>query len=477
MVAVLLLCSLLPQQQPRAANLANQLPDIGTVGSSVLSPHEEQLLGREFMRNIRQSLSLLDDPIATSYLQNLADRLVSQLGGAHQEITVFIVKDPSINAFAGPGGYIGVHTGLILSARTESELASVLAHEIVHVTQRHLVRSFETSSRMNLATMGALLAAIILGADNPQASEAILSSAVAGSAQQQLTYSRAHEQEADRLAMELLVNAGFDPAAMEGFFNLLLDKQRITESTAPEFLRTHPLTLARVADARNRAQQYAQHSYPENPQFQLIQAHIAGLGDDKQSPFGGDQHNLTAAAQQYYRALTFIKSGDYARARSILRDLLKTDELRVLYHYSAAQLELADGQPLQAQTLLRRALVLFPGNPPLTELFAETQILLEQPQPAYEALQTLLRTSPGLYRLYPIYAKTASAVGKTAEAYRALAEYSQWQGNTYQAIDYLNEALKSSTLSQYERLALEARLAELKTEAKEKNLEVLHPPN
>jgi predicted Zn-dependent protease len=461
-----------------AGDLASQLPDIGTAGTSVLSPHEERLLGREFMRSIQQSLPLLDDPIATAYLQNLADRLVSQLSHSPQEITVFIVKDPSINAFAGPGGYIGVHTGLILSARTESELASVLAHEIVHVTQRHLVRSFESSSRMNLATMGALIAAIVLGANNPEASEAVLTSAVAGSAQQQLTYSRAHEQEADRIAMDLLANANFNPGGMEGFFNVLMEKQRITESSAPEFLRTHPLTLARIADARNRAQQYSSHSYPENPQFQLIQAHTAALTGAKQSPASRQQRlDLSTDTQQYFHALSLYNKGEFAQARTIMQRLLKSDNLRVLYHYSAAQIELGDQQLARAQDILRQALTLFPGNQPLTELFAETQLQLKQPQPAFDALQALLRESPTAFRLYPIYAKTASALGNKAEAYRALAEFHHWQGNIYQAIDYLNNALKIPNLPQYEQLVLEARLGQLKSEARENKREVLHPPN
>jgi predicted Zn-dependent protease len=133
-----------------ATNLAAQLPDIGDAGSTVLTPRQEKQLGQEFMRNVRQSLKLLNDPSSTAYLQNLADRLQTNTSSNNQDITVFIVDDASINAFAGPGGYIGIHTGLILAARTEGELASVLAHEIAHVTQRHLVRAFKAISKINL---------------------------------------------------------------------------------------------------------------------------------------------------------------------------------------------------------------------------------------------------------------------------------------------------------------------------------------
>lgn len=261
----------------QADSLSAQLPDIGKVGSRILSPHEEQQLGQEFMRSVRNSLNLLDDLPTTTYLQGLADRLASSLQEEHAPITVFLVNDPTINAFAGPGGYIGVHTGLLLSAQTEDELASVLAHEIAHVTQRHLVRAFQASQRLSLPTMGALIAAVVLGGTNPQVGEAVLATAVANSAQQQLTHSRSNEQEADNIGLDMLVNANFNPQAMVEFFETLQNKQRLTEFSAPEFLRTHPLTVGRIADTRNRAAQYAPKILINSEYFQLIQARTAAL--------------------------------------------------------------------------------------------------------------------------------------------------------------------------------------------------------
>ena len=159
------------------------LPDIGSTADATLSPDQEKRLGEAFMRNLRQSLEIVDDPVVNSYVQDIGNRLVSHVENYPLDFTFFVVNDPTINAFAGPGGYIGVNTGLILATDSESELASVLAHETAHVTQRHLQRSFETANKLNLPTAAAIIAAMILGAqtNNGQAAEALLAATMAGS--------------------------------------------------------------------------------------------------------------------------------------------------------------------------------------------------------------------------------------------------------------------------------------------------------
>lgn len=449
-------------------NLASQLPDIGTVGSSTLTPREEKLLGQEFMRNIRQSLKLLDDPLAVAYLQNLADRLQPKLGESGQDITVFLVDDPSINAFAGPGGYIGIHTGLLLAARAEGELASVMAHEIAHVSQRHLVRAFETSKKTSLATMGAIIAGIILGSSNPELSEAVIASSVAGSAQQQLTFSRTHEQEADRVGLELLANADFDPRMMVSFFEILQQRQRTLSNSAPEFLRTHPLTLSRIADTRNRAFQYPEHDPSDESFFQLMQARIANLSRETGSnPFNrsNQTREISQQASQYYEGLAAAKAGNYSQARILIAPLLQARTQRVLFYFSAANIELADNRPDEALKITNTALELFPGNTPLIELHARALLHQDKPQQAFEFLQSTLRQHPEQTFLYQTYAKAASKIGENAEAYRALGEQQFHLGNVHQAIEYLEQALKAGKLDKYEQISIEARLKDLKSEA------------
>jgi len=465
LLITLMIHGLLLPFSTQANSLSTQLPDIGKAGARVLSPAEEEQLGREFMRSARDNLKLLDDLPTITYLQGLADRLVSSIQGEHPPITVFLVDDPTINAFAGPGGYIGIHVGLLLSAHTEAELASVLAHEIAHVTQRHLVRAFEADQRMNLPTMGAMIAAIVLGASNPQVGQAVLATTVANSAQQQLTHSRSNEQEADNIGLDMLVNANYDPNAMVSFFEALQNKQRLTEFSAPEFLRTHPLTLGRIADARNRAAQYKIHKPGDNTQFQLIQARMAALTRAPASP----GHNPTA--QQYFQALQAAEQGNFTKARTILARLLQTNQHLMLFFYSAAQIELTDEHPQKAHDILEQALALSPGNLLLTELYTESLLNLQQAEPAMQLLKTTLRKHPEQFRLYQPYARAAMRLGEKAEAYRALAEFQYAQGNLHQAVDYLDQALKTPNLAAYDRLSLQARQDALKTE-----IELQKPP-
>lgn len=452
-----------------AKSLASQLPDIGEAGGTVLSSREEQQLGLEFMRNVRQSLNLIDDPITTAYLQNLADKLQPKSGDSGQNITVFIVNDPTINAFAGPGGYIGVHTGLILAAQKEGELASVLAHEIAHITQRHLARTFETSSKMSLSTMGAIIAALVLGSQNPQVSQAVIASSVAGNAQQQLTFSRSHEQEADRVGLELLASAGYDPRMMVDFFEILQQQRRTQNNLAPEFLQTHPLTLSRIADARNRAAQYPKFPPEKETAFQLIQARTAVLAEETDSnPFTDNTHTITDSARLYYQALISAQSNNYTQASKLLTRLLHSDSRRLVYHYTAAQIELNDNHPERARQILQKALGIFPGNPLLTELYGRDLLQLNKAQLAYTTLKTALNRHPDQLYLYQTYAKAATALGNNAEGYRALAEYQYALGNVRQAIDYLEQALKVGTADKFDRLSIEARLKDLKNEAIER---------
>ena len=477
LLACLLTTGLLCTANISADGLSSQLPDIGAAGSSVLSPREERQLGREFMRSVTRSLKLVDDPVILDYLQSLSNHLISQMNDGSQEITTFLVDNPSINAFAGPGGYIGIHTGLILAARNEGELASVLAHEIAHVTQRHLVRSFEASSRMNLPTMGAIIAAIVLGANNPEVSEAVLASTMASNVQQQLTYSRAHEQEADRIGLDLMVNADISPHAMVSFFEVLQSQHKFAESSAPEFLRTHPLTISRIADIKNRAAQFSTHSSPDNTAFQLIQVRTAiyaqkNKGISSNKTFRKFTH-LNKTARQYYDALTAAETGQYQQARKLMGLLMQSANHRVLNYTSAVQIELADNKLQQAQKILTKALNLFPGNLLLIELQAKTHLRQQQPRQAFNLLKTTLRKDPEYLRLYPLYAKAAKLADEDAEAYRSLAELHYAQGNIHQAVDHLTQALKAPRLTQFDRLSIEARLNTFTTEVHQLEQEAL----
>lgn len=451
----------------RASELAQQLPDLGN--TNALSPAEQRSLGRDFMHWVAENHLLLEDPLVETYLQDLADKLQSQLSGHNQKISIFVVDHPDINAFAGPGGNIGINSGLILSTRSEDELASVIAHEIAHITQHHLVRQMENARQYGLQNLGAIMAAIILGQDNAQAQEAILTGTAAASIQQQLTYSRTFEQEADRIGLQILSSASYDPRAMADFFTLLQAQQSMLGDSVPEFMRTHPITHSRIADVQARAEEFPPSSVSSKLLFELNKARVAAQAERKESARnkflqGLAKRDSNDPVGRYFLALSALHDGEYDQARQQLRPLLNSRPQRIHYYYAAAEVELADHRPGQAREFLTEILRLYPGNPVLTELQAKTLLQMNENRAAFQLLKEQLRNRDPHPRLYRLYAQAAKEAGEDAEAYRALAELEYFQGNIHQAVDFISRAI-DVTKSDFERLKLNARLEAIKNEA------------
>ncbi len=196
---------------------ASELPDLGDSSATLLSAEEDKRLGQAFMRSMRQHADIIEDPELNAYINSVGYRLLSS-ANSNLPFHFFIVNDPAVNAFAGPGGHIGLHSGLILTAKSEGELASVMAHEIAHVTQRHLARAFQKSSNVQMQTMAAIIAALLLGVP-ADLTMATFIAAAAGNIQQQLNFTRAHEREADRVGIDILAKSDYDPRYMPAFFS------------------------------------------------------------------------------------------------------------------------------------------------------------------------------------------------------------------------------------------------------------------
>lgn len=460
--------------------VAVDLPNIGDSAESYLSMTEEQQLGKVFMRNVRQSLEVVGDPEVESYIQSLGYRLVAGSGAPGRQFTYFVVKDPAINAFAGPGGYIGINTGLILVSQSEAELAAVVAHETAHVTQRHIARRFEQASRMSAPMTAAIIAAIILGSKTGQGGqigEAALAATVAGSAQQQINFTRANEWEADRIGMQFLANAGFEPQAMPDFFERM--QKAGQDNLQYSFLLTHPVTSDRIADSRNRAEQLPRNRRSEiNDNYALIRAKVRVLqdGNPQKSADYFEKTLATAPAAErdalaYGYALSLHGLGRHTEALAQLRPLLGKDPDRIAYQILLAQIQLADGQTDKALATYERNLGLYPYNLPLIHRYAGALLQSGQADKALALINDYFRQRAPDAELYNLQAQAASQLGRTPDTHLALAEYHLLRGETRTAIEQLRIAQRSvPERDKHLHARIEARLNELeaawKTERK-----------
>ncbi|MCM2313335.1 MAG: M48 family metalloprotease, partial [Steroidobacteraceae bacterium] len=305
-----------------AQSAQDQLPEMGTAAQATLSIEDEYRIGRMVMRGLRDSGAVMEDPEVSEYLQSLGLRLSSLAHDGNRDFNFFVVRDNAINAFALPGGFIGIHSGLLLETNHESELAAVLAHEVAHVTQRHIARGLESQARANLVSTAATLAAILIGAMAGGSSDATIGAVTAAqnmAIQSQINFTREHEYEADRVGIGLLASAGFDPASMAAFFDTMGRRTQLAPDRVPELLRTHPVTSARIAEARGRANQMgAVVVAPDSLSYALTKERIRVLS----TPAGEDPREYYASlttnepdvslAQAYGRALAQVMAGQAA---------------------------------------------------------------------------------------------------------------------------------------------------------------------
>lgn len=453
---------------------AVRLPDMGDASAAVVSPEQERRIGEGVVRNLRAAGHLIDDPLLEDYLESLGYQLAAGEAAATYDFDFFLVRDSSLNAFALPGGFIGVHYGLVLAAQQESELAAVLAHEIAHITQRHHLRRYTQAQGSSLTMTAALIAAVLLGSQGQEVGEAAMASIAASAAQAQIDFSRANEQEADRLGIALLADAGFDPQSMPAFFERMQQNSRLYGPGVPEFLRTHPVTASRIADSRSRAARYPQPPARDEMQYELVRARLQVL--TAATPAAARHTFETRLAKGDYRyekaaryglALARIANDDFAGARSILTALLEQDPHRIAYVVALAQAEMNDGRTTEALDVYTRHLAFMPGNPALTYYYAEALLHSAQPERARSLLREFVRKRPASPEYYRLLAQAEAATGRHAQSHSALAEYHYMNGELRPAINQLELALRQKDLDFYTSSSLQARLASIKAEAEE----------
>lgn len=457
------------QAQPYA------LPDMGSAADSVMSTGAELRLGKAFMRSVREALPVLDDPVLTDYIESLGRTLLAADSNASGNFTFFVIDEPVVNAFAGPGGYIGVYAGLILAAETESELAAVMAHEIAHVTQRHLMRGIADQKKLTIPMTALLVAAAILGAQvSVDAGAAAIAGIQAATLQQRINFTRENEQEADRLGIATLANAGFDPYAMAGFFERLAKSSRLYENNAPEFLRTHPVNTSRIADALDRADDYGARQRPDSLRFHLARAKLReqsyGRPEQSVAHFRDtlrERRYRNEHAERYGYALALERAGKLSEAQALTAELIAAHPMLAEFITLDARLDMKQGRPSQAVKHLRQAIALSSGSWPLRIVYAEALMSAGKPKQAIEELKTVARLRPGNAMVYDRLEQAALKAGDRPATHRFRAEKLYAEGDSEPAIRQLEIALRQRDIPYHDAALIQARLNTWKEEVRE----------
>ena len=461
---------------PACAQTPLLLPDIGDPSQVYFSPDEEQQLGLEIMRYLRDRDRVLDDVQLTQYINSVGQSLATYADQNGVPFTFFMVRDSSINAFALPYNFIGINTGLLLTTEREDELAGVVAHEIAHVAQHHIVRAIADNRRMTLPMAAAMLASAALAASaGGQAGRAAMVGSMAANAQRQISFTRANEQEADRIGVQVLAQAGFDPRGMSDFFTKLERLSSGEDRTqVPEMLLTHPRPENRAADTQDRLPSVpVRRTVPHDRQaYLLAKARALVLStSDTRSLIRELEIRLAKAtpaeeaATRYAYALALKQAGRYDESYQQVERLLREQPDRLAFRLEAAEIALARGDRAAAWRLFEDTRRLYPDDFVLAMYYGRALASQGDGRQAMRLLQPHLRRYPNDPTLYATYAQAAQRAGDQAATRTTLAEYHYLNGDLRAAIEQLEIGLRQSDLSPNQEAQLRARLKKFKAEA------------
>jgi predicted Zn-dependent protease len=426
----------------------NNLPSFGDTTSGIISLDQEYALGQSFLRALRAQAPLLSDPLMQDYLERLIYLLASHSNLVDRRITVAIINDPTINAFAVPGGIIGVNLGLFLNAESESEISAILAHEIAHISQRHFARRTEASRKASVASMVGLLAGVVLltttGSD---AGIAAIQASRGLSQSELLRYSRGREKEADLIGIDTLAAAGFDPNAMAYMFERLNRAKRFSGRDIPEFLLTHPVTRNRIADSYAKSTQLPKTDIETSLDYQLMRVRAVVLSSKSPASaivqmraLANDADPVKQTAAKYGLALAQMRSGAFDASMQNLLGLQFDYPGKLAFAYAEAELHLEATRYEDARDVLEGALRVTPGNYPLSMLYADALIKSANPEKAAEILGSLSSERPQDHLVWYHLAEAQGLADNIVGVHEARAEYFVRVGNFDQAIKQLGFA-------------------------------------
>jgi predicted Zn-dependent protease len=432
---------------PLTANEFN-LPSLGDTSSSIMSREQEYQLGRAWLSMLRGSVRTLEDPLLKDYVERHVMGLAETSQLEDRRLTFVTLDSPQLNAFAAPGGIIGVNGGLFLHAHSEAEFASVMAHELAHLSQRHFARGLQHQQQNRIPLMTAMLASIILAASGGgDAGFAALASTQAAAIQEQRRFSRQNEQEADRIGLLNLKGAGYDPNAMPDMFERLARLSRFSR-TPPEFLLTHPVNQSRIADSRNRAGQLSGDGRRDSLYYQMMRARVQLFYEESPGLAAQrfrallDQHEGEHSAARYGLALALIRSGQQAEAETELQTLLAEHPDNIAVQLAQVELDGSRNRLDQALTRLDQLLAMQPDNYPLLEAKANMLLRKQDYRGAEQVTDRLARLRSDDPDVWYLVSEVRGLAGNILGVHQARAEYFMLAGDLDQADEQLDQALK-----------------------------------
>lgn len=443
-----------------------ELPDLGDPSAGIISPRQEYELGQKWLRIYRAQVPTTSDPFLQAYTENLVQKISAYSDLKDKRLEVLVVENPSLNAFAVPGGILGVNTGLFEYAATEDQFSSVISHELAHLSQRHYARRLADQKEKSVPRMAALLASILIAASaGGEAGLAAISATNAASLESQLRFSRQMEQEADRIGMETLVSSGRDPFAMPAMFESMLRASRFSQRP-PEFLLTHPLTESRVTDAQLRAQQFEKRYFPQNNEYNYVRVRAEVLHESNvnfsvrhfESELKGEKYSPEVAAYGLVLALT--RAGKYDEAHQTLAPLLKTDADNLYLIIAQAEILAEQEKFDQAIALLENKISRYPNHHPLNIRTAEILMKAAQYKKAQALLTKHVERRPKDDYVWYLLAEVHGLAGNIYQVHIARAEYFLLNGLYDKAIIQLKNAQKLIEDDKYELSRLDIRLKE-----------------
>ena len=441
------------------------LPDFGSPADSVLNKSQEEQVGRGVVAQLRSAGAIMEDPLVTEYIQTLGAQLAGHANDGDQSFQFFMVDDDAINAFALPGGFIGVNAGLILASETESEVAGVLAHEVAHVTQRHIARSLYDNQRSSILSMAAMIAAVLLGVATDAGGEAmqgIITASQAAAIQRQINFTRANEHEADRVGIGTLSSAGFDPSGMASFFEKL---SRRYGSRGPAMLQTHPVTTDRIAEARERARLLPAVDVDNSVSYEIVRARLEVLRAPRdEAAYETFRERISEGSENvgdyYGSALSLSRIGLDDDAQRQFAELIRAYPGVVAFRIGEAESLLRNRQTQAALRRYAEAIELSPRNVPLTTSYAEALIEAGRAAEAHDLLLDLLNNTLPTPEQFRLIARAANAEGDIGNAHHYMSHYYASIGNLPHALNQIRMALESPGVNSVDRARFLSELAD-----------------